>query len=255
MTGILDSLAASSLAGSTGLHTKFGIASYMAALKQPTGTGLWSGSSNSNSSNNSTNEFADWRNQRARSRSLNVVHSATAPATDGKQHHISSTYTISNPATTPDAMIISLQQQEAKSSSPSSSFNCKIQSRVQLSTSTASVVHADGSVWKNVIEIDGRLVSGTTSIYTNTVNQTKIVDVWLDGCVGEIATHYQFTIPAANYSVHGDTSSSNPIATSPMPGKIIQIVVKDGAEVKKGDPIAVLEAMKMEHVVYAPCSG
>ena len=39
---------------------------------------------------------------------------------------------------------------------------------------------------------------------------------------------------------------------TPMPGKIIQVLVKQGDKVKKGQPLAVLEAMKMEHTLAAP---
>lgn len=39
---------------------------------------------------------------------------------------------------------------------------------------------------------------------------------------------------------------------APMPGKIVQILVKSGDAVKRGNPIAVLEAMKMEHTLSAP---
>ncbi|KAF2405616.1 pyruvate carboxylase [Trichodelitschia bisporula] len=42
---------------------------------------------------------------------------------------------------------------------------------------------------------------------------------------------------------------------SPMAGVVVEIRVHDGAEVKKGDPIAVLSAMKMEMVISAPHSG
>jgi len=46
-------------------------------------------------------------------------------------------------------------------------------------------------------------------------------------------------------------SSSDRIA-APMPGKIVQLLVKPGEAVKKGQPLAVLEAMKMEHTLSAP---
>jgi acetyl-CoA carboxylase biotin carboxylase subunit len=42
---------------------------------------------------------------------------------------------------------------------------------------------------------------------------------------------------------------------SPMPGKIIQLHVKAGDTVKKGQPLAVLEAMKMEHTLSAPADA
>ena len=48
--------------------------------------------------------------------------------------------------------------------------------------------------------------------------------------------------------------ASDRVAT-PMPGKIIQILVKAGDRVRKGQPLAVLEAMKMEHTLSAPADA
>ncbi|NOY13353.1 MAG: acetyl/propionyl/methylcrotonyl-CoA carboxylase subunit alpha [Deltaproteobacteria bacterium] len=42
---------------------------------------------------------------------------------------------------------------------------------------------------------------------------------------------------------------------APMPGKIIALLVEDGAQVKRGTPLVILEAMKMEHTISAPCDG
>ena len=42
---------------------------------------------------------------------------------------------------------------------------------------------------------------------------------------------------------------------APMAGVVIEVRIKEGTEVKKGDPIAVLSAMKMEMVISAPVSG
>ena len=42
---------------------------------------------------------------------------------------------------------------------------------------------------------------------------------------------------------------------SPMPGTIVAILHKTGDHVRKGDAMIILEAMKMEHTLYAPCSG
>jgi 3-methylcrotonyl-CoA carboxylase alpha subunit len=43
--------------------------------------------------------------------------------------------------------------------------------------------------------------------------------------------------------------------TTPMPGKIVQVLVKPGDKVKQGQPLAVLEAMKMEHTLSAPADA
>ncbi|MDP3253385.1 MAG: acetyl/propionyl/methylcrotonyl-CoA carboxylase subunit alpha [Hydrogenophaga sp.] len=43
--------------------------------------------------------------------------------------------------------------------------------------------------------------------------------------------------------------------TAPMPGKVVSFSVKAGDVVKKGQALAVMEAMKMEHTIAAPVDG
>ena len=42
---------------------------------------------------------------------------------------------------------------------------------------------------------------------------------------------------------------------APMPGMVLNILVGEGQEVKKGDPLLVLEAMKMENILKSPSDG
>ena len=42
---------------------------------------------------------------------------------------------------------------------------------------------------------------------------------------------------------------------APMPGKVVMLKVKEGQNVKKGDVLLVMEAMKMEHSIIAPQDG
>ena len=42
---------------------------------------------------------------------------------------------------------------------------------------------------------------------------------------------------------------------SPMPGRIIKVLVKKGQIVKKGETLLVMEAMKIEHTIKAPKEG
>ncbi|XP_010938258.1 methylcrotonoyl-CoA carboxylase subunit alpha, mitochondrial isoform X2 [Elaeis guineensis] len=42
---------------------------------------------------------------------------------------------------------------------------------------------------------------------------------------------------------------------APMAGLVVKVLIENGALVEEGQPILVLEAMKMEHVVKSPCAG
>ncbi len=42
---------------------------------------------------------------------------------------------------------------------------------------------------------------------------------------------------------------------APMPGKIIDVLVKVGDKVSEDDELVILEAMKMENPIYAPGDG
>jgi len=45
------------------------------------------------------------------------------------------------------------------------------------------------------------------------------------------------------------------VLTAPMPGKIIAVNAKVGDSVKAGDPLIIMEAMKMEMMLEAPRDG
>jgi biotin carboxyl carrier protein len=42
---------------------------------------------------------------------------------------------------------------------------------------------------------------------------------------------------------------------APMPGKILKVLVNNGSTVKAGDPVIILEAMKMENELKSPVDG
>ena len=52
-------------------------------------------------------------------------------------------------------------------------------------------------------------------------------------------------------SAHADVGR----LTAPMPGKVVSFAVKAGDRVSKGQALAVMEAMKMEHTIAAPLDG
>ena len=53
----------------------------------------------------------------------------------------------------------------------------------------------------------------------------------------------------------GEVAAEGGRLTAPMPGKVVSFAVKAGDTVTKGQALAVMEAMKMEHTIAAPADG
>ena len=53
----------------------------------------------------------------------------------------------------------------------------------------------------------------------------------------------------------GDGTGGSGRLAAPMPGKVLSIAVKAGDKVQRGQALAVMEAMKMEHTIHAPSDG
>jgi acetyl-CoA/propionyl-CoA carboxylase biotin carboxyl carrier protein len=60
---------------------------------------------------------------------------------------------------------------------------------------------------------------------------------------------------AARAAAAHQHAGGNAQVVAPMPGTVLALHVAAGAAVAAGDPVATLEAMKMEHVVAAPAAG
>lgn len=52
-----------------------------------------------------------------------------------------------------------------------------------------------------------------------------------------------------------DSASMVSSIEAPMPGLILEVSIKEGQEVKEGDTLLILEAMKMENVISSPRDG
>jgi 3-methylcrotonyl-CoA carboxylase alpha subunit len=52
-----------------------------------------------------------------------------------------------------------------------------------------------------------------------------------------------------------DTGVAGGRLNAPMPGRVARLLVEPGRRVRRGEPLVVIEAMKMEHTVVAPADG
>ena len=80
--------------------------------------------------------------------------------------------------------------------------------------------------------------------------------------VGETASVAPVVAPVANPApvatpapVAKPVTKNGEKVVSPFPGLIKNLLVAEGATVKKDQPILVLEAMKMDNDITAPCDG
>ncbi len=81
--------------------------------------------------------------------------------------------------------------------------------------------------------------------------------VYAQGEVDHVFTPRGATqITAIDLLAHaGESAAEGGRLTAPMPGKVVSFAVKAGDAVTKGQPLAVMEAMKMEHTIAAPADG
>ncbi|KAJ2915461.1 hypothetical protein MD484_g4955, partial [Candolleomyces efflorescens] len=80
-------------------------------------------------------------------------------------------------------------------------------------------------------------------------------DVWFE-VNGEVRAVSVEDKNSAVETVSRERATSDPGSVgAPMSGVVVEVRVKDGQEIKKGDPVCVLSAMKMESAVTAPVSG
>ena len=63
------------------------------------------------------------------------------------------------------------------------------------------------------------------------------------------------TVRVMNPSYEKKTTNNSGMVVAPMPGTILSVLKEEGAQVKTGDVILVLEAMKMENEIVAPIDG
>ena len=99
------------------------------------------------------------------------------------------------------------------------------------------------------LEADGRLtaVLDTTQLRVHVLEDREHLIIF-----SADATHRLRLVSDVGYATEEGTSGN---LTSPMPGTVIEVIVNEGQDVKKGDTLLVLEAMKIEHTIVAPHDG
>ena len=104
---------------------------------------------------------------------------------------------------------------------------------------------------------DGRLAIGLgDDTFVATVVRRKANDGGIDYAVFADGENRRLRlVDPLDVTQYEATASAETAVRAPLPGKIIDLRVKAGDTVSKGQPLLVLEAMKMEHTLAAPADG
>lgn len=103
----------------------------------------------------------------------------------------------------------------------------------------ALVSHHDG---RYAIRLDGQAIQGTVR------RDGEALHVFTGGMHHVLA----WNDPLAHAGEH-ETADGR--LTAPMPGKVVAVIASSGQQVRKGEPLVIMEAMKMEHTIAAPSDG
>ena len=117
----------------------------------------------------------------------------------------------------------------------------------------------DGALHLTVGEISGSLSYSCTDagFDINFSKHRSIIETYKNSATVSIFTAKGATqIIAIDLLKHaGETHEEGGRLTAPMPGKVVSFAVKAGDKVTKGQALAIMDAMKMEHTIASPVDG
>ena len=85
--------------------------------------------------------------------------------------------------------------------------------------------------------------------------EAEVEEVGVGSSVTPVITEVKSAPQASAPAPKKATPANGEKVLSPFPGLIKNLLVAEGATVKKDQPILVLEAMKMDNDITAPCDG
>lgn len=140
------------------------------------------------------------------------------------------------------------------------SVNLK-ESTFQVQKSGDSILVNDQGLDWDLKWIDERtvhLIRGNESKVAELISldkETKTIRIRLGYQVATLSLKDRFDLLLEKMGMSAAGAGAVKDIKAPMPGLILDLKVKAGDEVKKGDVVLILEAMKMENIIKAPGDG
>ena len=104
-----------------------------------------------------------------------------------------------------------------------------------------------------VYEVEVEEIGGTSEVSSKPVQETPKVQSTSQAKPVSTSTPKKVDTPKPKPKPKAQGEGEE--IKAPMPGKILEIRVKEGDSVNEGDVLLILEAMKMENEIMAPVSG
>ncbi|ETV99482.1 acetyl-CoA carboxylase, biotin carboxylase subunit [Aphanomyces invadans] len=126
------------------------------------------------------------------------------------------------------------------------------------STSTDGKSYIVNGTTVQVHSVDFTTGDFKLTVGNETFTGTAVVlkhDVHLFCNDGTLAYEYKLRVPEPSYDSHGTSAGGAASLVTPMPGKVIKVMAKAGDTIVADQPLLIMEAMKMEHVLRAPRDG
>ena len=122
-------------------------------------------------------------------------------------------------------------------------------------------VNVNGRVFESEPMIDGDIStyvvrSGDDIVRAHTRTlQLDTVDVWVEGVPFSISVQSALADSTTISSQRGREERIDTQIRAVMPGRVTNILVKDGDSIELGAPLMILEAMKMQNEITSPLPG
>lgn len=114
-------------------------------------------------------------------------------------------------------------------------------------------VKVDGKVFEVEVEKVGGGYSSLTPTSLTAAPQAPVAPVQAAPVAAPVAP--AAPAPAAPAPAAAPAAGGSGDVVAPMPGTVLRLNVNSGDTVASGDVILILEAMKMENEIVAPCAG
>jgi biotin carboxyl carrier protein len=94
-----------------------------------------------------------------------------------------------------------------------------------------------------------------TADFISENTETKSMLFKINGKLCEVYIEDQYDLLLNELGLTSGLNKSALEIKAPMPGLVLQVTVQEGQEMRKGDNLLVLEAMKMENMLKSPTDG